>query len=58
MGWELIELKRQSNPRWTFQTKRGEKASFELEEYEALKRVYKIKFRNSVLSYRCEIDSE
>lgn len=35
-----------------------EKVSFELEEYDELKRVYKLKFRNSLRSYRCEIDSE
>ncbi len=41
-----------------FSGEKKEKVSFELEEYDALKRVYKFKFGNSARSYRCEIDSE
>ncbi len=41
-----------------FSGEKRDKVSFELEEYDALKRVYKLKFGNWARSYRCEIDSE
>lgn len=41
-----------------FSGENREKVSFELEEYDELERVYKLKFGNSLRSYRCEIDSE